>query len=467
MKQQHRVAFITLGCKVNASETEGMRNLFEAAGYRPVLENDIADVYIINTCTVTNTGDKKSRQMIRRSRALNPDAVVAAVGCYAQVSFAEVASIPGVDLILGNNLKHLIVELVEKAAAERARETLGNDFGEGDDLGTGKGVRGAMISVMPLFEMTDFEVLPIAEYNGQTRAFLKVQDGCSRFCSYCIIPYARGPIRSRETGDVLGEAMQLAKKGFSEVVLTGIHLTSFRDENGKDGLISLVGALEEMPGIFRIRLGSLEPMFLTDTVLESLAACKKLCPHFHLSLQSGSASVLSRMNRRYGPEGFAAVVSSVRAHFPDASVTTDVMVGFPGETEEEFRDSLLFCESMEFAWMHVFPYSPRAGTPAAAWPGQVSKSIKSERAARMLHLAEKMRHRFMESFIGREAEVLFEHVLQDRPGWREGFTPNYLHVAVPDSGIVRGEIHKVLLTASVGDYMEGLLSKVASESVMV
>ena len=348
MEEQRRVAFVTLGCKVNTTETEGMRNLFEAAGYRCVPADGMADVYVINTCTVTNMGDRKSRQMIRHSRALNPDAVVAAVGCYAQVSPDEVAAVQGVDLVLGNNRKHLIVPLAEEAARMRA------------------GLRPAespSVEVRPRKEMTDFETLPQAAYQGQTRAFLKIQDGCDRFCSYCIIPYARGPVRSRKPDEILEEARSLVARGFTEMVLTGIHLTSFRDGNGEEALPTLIQALDQMPGIARIRLGSLEPVFLSEPVLDVLVQSGKLCPHFHLSLQSGSASVLKRMNRRYDPSEFAQVVASVRARFPEASITTDVMVGFPGESEEEFEESLAFCESMGFSWMHVFPYSPPCMRP--------------------------------------------------------------------------------------------------------
>ena len=438
VENSFRVAFITLGCKVNSHETEGMRTLFEAAGYRSVPEDAAADVYVINTCTVTNTGDRKSRQMIRRSRSLNPSAIVAAVGCYAQVASNEVAVLTGADLVLGNNQKHRIVELVEELAGKPSRA-------------------GGQIAVMPREEMTGFEALPIDDFKGQSRAFIKIQDGCDRFCSYCVIPLARGPVRNRHMADVLAEVSRLSKKGFREMVLTGIHLTSFQNEQGEEGLTALVRALEEMDGIRRIRFGSLEPAFLTEPFLDTLAGSRKFCPHFHLSLQSGSDAILRRMNRHYSPDAFRGIVQAVRARFPDASVTTDVMVGFPGETAKEFEASLAFCASVGFSWMHVFPYSPRRGTPAATWPDQVPKSVKDFRAAQMRQLAEEMRTAFQRTFIGREMPVHFEQEVPEKPGWMEGFTTNYIQVAVPAVLFRPGDCFMVRLDESLGDRMQGTL----------
>jgi threonylcarbamoyladenosine tRNA methylthiotransferase MtaB len=433
-----RVAFITLGCKVNSNETEGMRTLFEAAGYQAVPGDSAADVYVVNTCSVTSTGDRKSRQMIRRARSLNPAAVVAAVGCYAQMAPEEVAALTGADLVLGNNQKHRVVELVGELLGVPAR-------------------RDSQIAVMPRGEMTGFEALPISDFTGQSRAFMKIQDGCDCFCSYCIIPYVRGPVRNRNMADVLDEAARLAGKGFSELVLTGIHLTSFRNEQGEEGLTALLRAFDKMDGIRRVRLGSLEPAFLTGTILDELAECRKFCPHFHLSLQSGSEAVLRRMNRHYAPEEYLAIVNAVRSHFPDASVTTDVMVGFPGETEDEFEESFSFCGAAGFSWMHVFPYSPRRGTPAAGWPGQVPKSVKETRAGRMRRLAEGMRTAFQHRFIGREMLVHFECVVSDKPGWMEGFTENYIQVEVPATEFQPGDCFMVRLEESAGDRMKGVL----------
>ena len=440
MENQRRVAFITLGCKVNTSETEGMRTLFEAAGYRVVAEGEPADVCVINTCTVTRTGDQKSRQQIRRARRLNPGAVVAAVGCYAQVSPEEAAAIPGVDLVLGNNLKHRIVPLVEARMAERAAEG-----GDGRPAA----------HVLNRRDMSDFEEMPIADLHGQTRAFLKIQDGCDRFCAYCIIPHARGPLRSRRVSDVLAEAERLAAKGYAEMVLTGIHLTSFRDGDDQEGLAHLIEALGAMPGIDRIRLGSLEPVFLTPAFLDRLVRTEAFCPHFHLSLQSGSETVLQRMNRRYSPDAYRAILMDIRSRFPDASVTTDVMVGFPGETDREFEASLAVCREAGFAWMHVFPYSPRKGTPAAARTDQVPMAVREARAAIMGALAETMRTEFQQRMCGRTFPVVFEQPVPGKPGCMEGYTPNYVQVAVSGGPELAGACLPVLLEKPDGERMTG------------
>ena len=467
MENQRRVAFVTLGCKVNASETEGMRTLFEAAGYRAVSEGEPADVCVINTCTVTNTGDQKSRQQIRRARRLNPEAIVAAVGCYVQVSPEEAAAIPGVDLVLGNNLKHRIVALVEACMARK--EELAASTGAAAPVETPSGAPAGVETsiesrsgapaayVLDRRKMSGFEELPIADLHGQTRAFLKIQDGCDRFCAYCIIPYARGPVRSRRTADVLAEAGRLSEKGFSEMVLTGIHLTSFRDEDGQEGLMRLIEALDAMPGVARIRLGSLEPVFLTPAFLDRLARTDKFCPHFHLSLQSGSEGVLQRMNRRYEPDGYRTILQDIRSRFPDAAVTTDVMVGFPGETDLEFEESLAFCRESGFAWMHVFPYSPRKGTPAASRPDQVPKSVKEARAAAIGRLAEAMRTDFQQRMAGRTFPVVFEQPVPGKPGFMEGYTPNYIQVAVPGGPEIAGACLPVALENPDGERMTGSL----------
>ncbi len=440
MEHQRRVAFVTLGCKVNTSETEGMRTLFEAAGYRVAADGEPADVCVINTCTVTGMGERKSRQQIRRARRLNPGAVVAAVGCYVQVSPDEAAAIPGVDLVLGNNLKHRIVQLVEACMDRRMTQ-------DGD-------VR-PVAHIVDRCAMSGFEEMPISELHGQTRAFLKIQDGCDRFCAYCIIPYARGPLRSRRTADVLAEAGRLAAKGYSEMVLTGIHLTSFRDDTGQDGLAHLMEALDAIPGIERIRLGSLEPVFLTPAFLDRLARTRSFCPHFHLSLQSGSEGVLKRMNRRYSPNAYRAILREIHRRFPDAAVTTDVMVGFPGETDEEFGESLAFCREAGFAWMHVFPYSPRKGTPAAERPDQVPKAVRDTRAAVMGALAETMRTEFQQRMCGRSFPVVFEHPVPGRPGFVEGYTPNYMLVAMPGGPEFAGTCQNVLLEKPDGERLTG------------
>ena len=433
MGREKSVAFITLRCKVNIAETEGMKRLFEKAGYRVVDSDEFADVYIVNTCTVTNMGDRKSRQMLRRVHAINPNAVVAAVGCFAQVSPEEAAKVEGVSLVVGNNMKHEIVSLVEQAAS------------------SGKG-----IYVRKRQELDEFEDLPVETYTGHTRAFIKVQDGCDNFCAYCIIPYARGPVRSRRTDDVIKETEGFARQGFKELVLTGIHLTSFKDKETGADLMDLVRGISRVDGIERIRLGSLDPEFITPRFVEFAGNTPKLCPHFHISLQSGSAATLKRMNRKYTPDDYRRAVNALREAVPDAAITTDVMVGFPGETREEFEESLAFCEEMEFLWAHVFKYSPRKGTPAARFKDQVSPIEKEERSRAMIALAEKNREKFYRRFIGASRKVLFEQPVPGSPGLVEGLTDNYIPVEAQLDEPVVGEILPVRLMGINGERMTGV-----------
>ena len=432
MTGDKRVAFITLGCKVNTVETEGMKRLFEKAGYRVVAEDEYADAYIVNTCTVTNMGDRKSRKMLRRVHGLNPQAVVAAVGCFAQVAPEEAAAIEGVSLVVGNNMKRDIVSLVEQAEPEH------------------KG-----IYVRSRQDLSDFEELPVDTYTGYQRAFIKVQDGCDQFCSYCIIPYARGPVRSRMAEDIIREAEGFARQGFKEIVLTGICLTSFHDNRGGTDLMALAEDIARIEGIERIRLGSLEPLHISVDFINRAKAIPKLCPHFHISMQSGCAETLKRMNRKYSPDDFRQIVKDLRAAIPDAAITTDVMVGFPGETDEEFRESIDFCDEMGFLWAHVFKYSPRKGTPAARFKDQVDPRVKEDRSRAMILLAEKNREAFFRRFIGTEQRVLFEHRITGSSGLMEGLTPQYITVetAFNPSGI--GEIISVRLVEIHGERMRG------------
>ncbi|NLW03343.1 MAG: tRNA (N(6)-L-threonylcarbamoyladenosine(37)-C(2))-methylthiotransferase MtaB [Clostridiaceae bacterium] len=434
MAKEKSVAFITLGCKVNIAETEGMKRLFEKAGYRIVDSDEFADVYVVNTCTVTNMGDRKSRQMLRRVHTINPDAVVAAVGCFAQVSPEEAAKVEGVSLVVGNNMKHEIVSLVEQAA------------------GSGKGIH-----VRDRQQLDEFEELPVETYTGHTRAFIKVQDGCDSFCAYCIIPYARGPVRSRRMEDVLREAKGFARQGFKEIVLTGIHLTSFRDNDTGADLVDLTRKISRVDGIERIRLGSLAPEFITPRVIEFARDTPKLCPHFHVSLQSGSAATLKRMNRKYTPDDYRRVVNAIKEAIPDAAITTDVMVGFPGETQQEFEESLAFCDEMEFLWTHVFKYSPRKGTPAAGFKDQVSPGEKEKRSNEMIALAEKNREKFYRRFTGTCPKVLFEQPVSGSPGLVEGLTANYIPVEAELDESVIGEILPVRLAGIRGERMRGVL----------
>lgn len=432
MEENKTVALITLGCKVNIAETEGMKLLFQKAGYRIVPEDQFADVYVVNTCTVTSMGDKKSRQMLRRVHSLNPSAIVAAVGCFAQVSPEEAAKVEGVSLVLGNNMKHRIVELVENIRNKEKSQYV--------------------------FErklLSEYEELPVETYDGHTRAFLKVQDGCDQFCSYCIIPYARGPIRSRDINEVIKEAKSFAINGFKEVVLTGIHLTSYYDERNSKGLAELIKEIHEVEGIKRIRLGSLEPMFLTSDFIGEIKKLPKLCPHFHLSLQSGCTETLKRMNRKYAPEEYRNIVSLIREKIPDVTFTTDVMVGFPGETEEDFEKSYAFCRETGFLWMHVFKYSPRKGTPAYKFQDQIDSKTKEARSKRMIELAKQMRHKAFESFIGRKTDVLLEKPVEGSSGDMEGLTPNYIPVKVKIRSQKTGEIINIRLVSCEGEYMRG------------
>ena len=429
---EKRVAFITLGCKVNTAETEGMKRLFEKEGYLIVAEDEYADVYIVNTCTVTNKGDRKSRQMLRRVQNINPKAVIAAVGCFAQVAPEDAAGIEGVSLVVGNNMKRDIVSLVEQA----------------DPMHKSIFVRSRQ-------ELSDFEELPIETYTGHTRAFIKIQDGCDQFCSYCIIPYARGPARSRKFEDVVREAEGFARQGFKEVILTGICLTTFHGNSGAADLMALAEEIAGIGGIERIRLGSLEPLHINRDFIEKAKTINKLCPHFHVSLQSGCAKTLERMNRKYSPNDYKKIVNGLRSAMPDASITTDVMVGFPGETDEDFYESLAFCDEMGFMWVHVFKYSPRKGTPAARFKDQVDPRVKEERSRAMISLAERNREAYFKRFIGTEQRVLFEHGIASSAEFMGGLTSQYIPVeaAFDSSGI--GEIINIRLIEISGERIRG------------
>lgn len=399
-----KAAFCTLGCKVNQYDTEAMRELFENAGYETVDFSEPADVYVVNTCTVTQTGDKKSRQMISRAHALSPAAKIVVAGCYAQRAPEEVLALPGVSLVIGTKDRAHVVELVEALRQEKTTAV--------SDLRTER----------------VFEPLT-ASREGRTRAHLKIQEGCDRFCTYCIIPYARGPIRSRPLSDVRAELQKLAEAGFREVVLTGIHLMSYgRDLDADITLLDAIAQADDIAGIRRIRLGSLEPQMLSEKFISAIAGNPKICRQFHLSLQSGSAGVLARMKRRYTPEEYAECVRRLRAAMPECAITTDIIVGFPGETEAEFEETLAFARAVSLARIHVFPYSRREGTKAAEMPGQLSRAVKAERAARLGALAEELASEYAERFVGTEQEVLFE----EREGkCLAGHTGTYLRVLAP------------------------------------
>lgn len=407
---QKTVAFHTLGCKVNQYETESMKELFESKGYKVVPDQERADIYVINTCTVTKLSDRKSRQFIRRAKRLNPEAKVAAVGCYVQVAESEVAAIEGIDLLLGTGHKQEIVRQLESLVEGEQRTV-----------------------VTDIMKPHAYEGMTIETLDEKTRAFVKIQDGCNQFCAYCIIPYARGAIRSRNNHEVLEELKRLIASGYEEIVLTGIHLASYGlDLKEKDALIRLIESADSLPGLRRLRLGSLEPKWVTEDVACRLGVLKKITPHFHLSLQSGSDTVLKRMNRRYTTAEYEAAVEALRRNFEQPRFTTDIIVGFPGETEEEFMETVSFVERIRFADVHVFPFSPREGTPAADFDEQLDGNIKSERAKRLSETVGTLRESVFQTYCGKTYEVLLEK--QWMPdGSRLGHAADYAPVAVLDS----------------------------------
>lgn len=396
------VAFCTLGCKVNQYDSQAMLELFERAGYVAAPFEAAADVYVINTCTVTGTGDKKSRQMIRRALRWGPDAAVVVTGCLAQRA-AEALVMEGVTLVLGTQRRTEVVTLLNQALAQ------------------GK----PLVAVAPLAKAA-FEPLTVRRSEGRTRATLKIQEGCQNHCTYCIIPSVRGPVRSRPLPEIRAEAERLAAEGFAEIVVTGIHLSSYgKDFSDGAGLLDALGQMAAVDGVRRIRLGSLEPGIVTPAFAEGLDRLEKICPQFMLALQSGSDAVLARMGRRYTTAQYAQAVRTLRAMFPHAALTTDVLTGFPGETDAEASETLAFLSQMAFARIHVFPYSRREGTRAAAMHGQIPKAVKAERAAALLALGEKLERAYLHTWIGETAEVLFE---ESAPEGAAGYTPEYVRV---------------------------------------
>lgn len=421
-----KVAFYTLGCKVNQYETQAMTELFINSGYEVVDFSEEADIYVVNTCTVTNLGDRKSRQMIRRAKKKNPNAFLAVTGCYAQVSPEEVAKIEGVDLILGTDKRAEIVELCE--AGKKA------------------------MLVGDIMKVRAFENMTIDRYEERTRAFIKIEEGCDRFCSYCMIPFARGPVRSRPLEDVIDEANRLIAHGYREIILTGIHVASYGKDLKNVTLLDAIRAVHDLEGVERLRLSSVEPVFFTDAVIEELCALPKVCRQFHLSLQSGCDATLARMNRRYTTADYAHAVERLRAAMPEVAVTTDVICGFPGETEEEFQETCAFLQQIGFSMIHVFPYSERKGTRAADMEGSVPHPVREARAAKVGKLAEEMRKAYMAQFVGKEAEIILEQ--SPKEGYMEGVTDTYIRVWVPVTGR-HAETVNVLLQSVEDGYMLG------------
>ena len=405
------VAIHSLGCKVNSYEAESMEQLLKQAGYTivPFDENITADIYIINTCSVTNIADRKSRQMLHKSKKINPDAIVVAAGCYVNVDTKKAAEDNAVDIVLGNNCKINIVEALENYYKDKNNSEMVVDFKE----------------------KQEYEELKLDEVSTHTRAYIKIQDGCNQFCSYCIIPYTRGRIRSRDIDEIEEEVTKLVSKGFKEVVLTGIHLTSYGVDNNKGSLLEVIMRLDKIEGLQRIRLGSLEPRVITEEFAKTLSSSKKICPHFHLSLQSGCDTVLKRMNRKYTTQEYYDKCCILRKYFNNPAITTDVIVGFPQETEEEFEATKVFLEKVHFYEMHIFKYSRRKGTVADRMEGQVDEKIKTQRSAILLELENKMSKEYRQQHIGKTEEVLIEEIVSEKgKDYFMGFTPDYIRVKI-------------------------------------
>ena len=429
-----RVALHNLGCKVNTYETDAMRQLLMESGYEIVSFDSEADIYIVNTCTVTNMADRKSRQMLHRARKMNPEAIVVATGCYVQTSDNEGMTDDAIDIMVGNNNKSRIVEIIEEYINNKDKASY----------------------ICDLTHESNYEDMNMTTVTEHTRAFIKIQDGCNQFCTYCIIPYARGRIRSRDMDDIEKEIKELANKGYKEIVLTGIHLSSYgRDK--KDEKISLIDAIKlvaSVEGIERVRLGSLEPMIITDDFLKELKEIKEFCPHFHLSLQSGCETTLKRMNRHYTPDMYYERCELIRQYFELAAITTDVIVGFPGETEEEYEITKEFLAKVKFAEMHIFKYSKRKGTIAAGMDKQVADSIKSKRSDELIALGEEMSKEYRGKFIGCETDVLLEETaIISGKKYLIGYTKEYVKVGIVCDEEFAGNIKKVTIKEDIGEIL--------------
>ncbi len=428
-----KVASHALGCKVNQYESEAIAELFAEKGYETVGIDDWADIYIINTCTVTNFGDKKSRQLIRKVKRQNPEAIVAAIGCYAQTAPDDIKKIDGVNLIIGTKGRSDIVELVESYSPDM----------------------GVLCTVGEIAKERVFERLSINKLTDRTRAYLKIQDGCSQFCSYCIIPYARGPIRSRDPEDIADEVKTLAANGFKEIILTGIHVASYGKDLKGTSLLDVIKQVQRTEGIERIRFSSVEPNLMTREFVSGLAAMDKVCGHFHLSLQSGCDRTLKRMNRKYTSQEYENAVNLVREYFPDAALTTDIIAGFPGETEEDFEESISFAKKIGFLKIHAFPYSPKRGTPAAVMENQIQNSVKNERTARLIELSDTMGSEFIGKFYGKIMPVLFEREVCGN--FYEGYTSNYIRVIAESERDIQNKILNVKILSHENETAEGLI----------
>ena len=431
-----KVALHNLGCKVNAYEVEAMQQLLENAGYETVPFEEGADVYVVNTCTVTNIADRKSRQMLHKAKKMNPDAIVVATGCYAQADTEKLKEDTAVDLILGNNQKTQIVEALEEYEKEHAKQ----------------------VQVIEINHTKEYEELSISSTAEHVRAYIKVQDGCNQFCTYCIIPFARGRVRSRKIEEVLSEVETLAAKGYKEVVLTGIHLSSYGvdfPKEERESLLSLIQAVSRVEGISRIRLGSLEPRIITEEFLEGIVKTGKVCPHFHLSLQSGCNKTLKNMNRRYSAQEYAEKCELIRKFYPAPALTTDVIVGFPQETEEDFEESYEFVKKIHFYETHIFKYSRRHGTKAASMDGQLTEAAKAQRSDRMLELHEIRAREYEEAMIGKKMELLLEEEIEiDGRPWYVGHSREYVRAVISKTDAHRvNDLVTVKAVAFVRDHI--------------
>lgn len=445
---KHKIAFYTLGCKVNTYETEAMKQLFSDAGYDIVEFSDVADIYVVNTCSVTNMADRKSRQILHRAKKTNPDGIVVAVGCYVQVAAEELKKDHSIDVVLGSNSKSTIVECIESYLLNERKEPDSKE------------------NLSEVSTSWEYDDLHIENAGERTRAFIKIQDGCNQFCTYCIIPFARGRIRSRDIEDILPEVQRLVERGYKEIVLTGIHLSSYgADVAGKnfvslngEPLLEVIGKIHELDGIQRIRLSSLEPRIITEEFAKKLSSFEKVCPHFHLSLQSGCDATLKRMNRHYTTKEYEESCRILRKYFSNPALTTDVIVGFPQETPEEFGTTREFLERIGFAQMHIFKYSPRKGTKAAIMTGQVAEQIKNERSSLLLNLDKKLQKQYELSFYEKKEQVLFEEIIEfEGKQYVVGHNERYVKIAVPygeKTGEVINEIYGVQI---VGELREHLL----------
>lgn len=447
------VALHNLGCKVNGYEMDVMQQMLQEKGYKIVPFDKAADIYIINTCTVTNIADRKSRQMLHRAKKNNPDAIIVAVGCYVQTGAEAVKDDDAIDLAIGNNRKKDIVSILEEYLRQYEMEESAEVSGMAEETGTALSVpvrqkRMVVTEIIDINHTDEYEEMKLRKTAEHTRAYIKIQDGCNQFCSYCIIPYARGRVRSRSEEDILKEVEGIVQAGYREIVLTGIHISSYGIDRGASELLQLLSKLHDIDGLERIRLGSLEPRIITEDFAARLSAMNKICPHFHLSLQSGCDGVLKRMNRRYSTGEYFRTTQILREYYSDPAITTDIIVGFPGETEEEFRATEEFVHKVNFYEMHIFRYSRRQGTVAAAMENQLTEAEKVRRSTILMEAEKQMSHFYRTSYIGREVEVLLEEKKEkDGESYWIGHTPQYIKAAVKTDGtenmcnqIIRGTL---------------------------